>query len=626
MNRHYPLLVLPISTVFLLCLVLMVSWSTPVLADGTEVLGPPQRMSLTAGSGMIAAGTGLSTTLPATLNISVPTNSQVRQVLVYWSGGMDGEQLGSNTVQINGQTITGRAIGGPTYFFSRRNGEINYYFSAFRADVTALGLIKPGDNSLSIESQPFDGEKDGIGVMVIYDDGTGNARIQLRDGIDLAYHNFPKERQVAVPQTFTFPATTQDRTARMSMFFGSVAPEEPRSSIFTITVDNAAPVVETNLIGSFDGAQWDTVNIDFLIPTGATSVTVEAKSPPNAEPDGASFSWIATGFYLLNPSSEIRLRKYTNGIDADDRNASDVPNIAPGDPVTWTYVVTNTGNITFSRSDVNVTDNQPGISPQLDVSSDNGDGLLSPGEQWTFVATGMAEDLSAPAAGVMVRVGCLRNGVYRPVYRNVGRVTVPNADDENHSYYCNPPEPGITIQKHTNGFDADDADGADVPLLLPGETVEWSYIVTNTGNLIYPRSTVVVTDSHQGVTPVWDRSSDVGNDRLLSPGESWVYTATGTVENLRTPSQGVTVVAGCTGVNKGGPEQLRTYENIGSVSVPDLSATDPSHYCNPPPTALAETDEPEEFLHPTALDAVAEPEAVAELAPVFFIPFIMLEP
>ena len=52
----------------------------------------------------------------------------------------------------------------------------------------------------------------------------------------------------------------------------------------------------------------------------------------------------------------INIDKVTNG--------SDGPNIHVGAPVTWTYTVTNTGNVALS--DVKVTDDQ-GVTPVLQV-------------------------------------------------------------------------------------------------------------------------------------------------------------------------------------------------------------------------------------------------------------------
>ena len=52
----------------------------------------------------------------------------------------------------------------------------------------------------------------------------------------------------------------------------------------------------------------------------------------------------------------IDIEKLTNGNQADGANDADVPQIAPGDPVTWSYVVTNTGDVAFDEADVDVTD------------------------------------------------------------------------------------------------------------------------------------------------------------------------------------------------------------------------------------------------------------------------------
>ncbi len=56
---------------------------------------------------------------------------------------------------------------------------------------------------------------------------------------------------------------------------------------------------------------------------------------------------------------QIDIEKYTNGQDADTPTG---PSIPVGDPVTWTYVVTNPGDFYFSN--VVVTDDQ-GVTPVL---------------------------------------------------------------------------------------------------------------------------------------------------------------------------------------------------------------------------------------------------------------------
>ncbi len=107
------------------------------------------------------------------------------------------------------------------------------------------------------------------------------------------------------------------------------------------------------------------------------------------------------------PMPGISIVKLTNGVNDPNPNGSNVPQLAPGAPVTWTYLVTNTGNVSFPESDVVVTDNQPGVIPGGDLVSGgfimgdtNDNNILDPGETWTYVAFGTALNLSSPPPGV----------------------------------------------------------------------------------------------------------------------------------------------------------------------------------------------------------------------------------
>ena len=170
----------------------------------------------------------------------------------------------------------------------------------------------------------------------------------------------------------------------------------------------------------------------------------------------------------------------------------------------------------------------------------------------------------------------------RNTYRNIGTVTVPGATASDPSHYCNPAVPGIVIKKYTNGADADVANGNDVPHILPGELVTWTYVITNTGNITFSVAQVVVSDDQNGVTPTRVASSDNG-DNLLSPGEDWLYQAVGTGLDLKTQPVGVSLEIGC---GLADPPFNNAYTNIGTVAVPGATASDPSHYCNPLPTGV----------------------------------------
>jgi uncharacterized repeat protein (TIGR01451 family) len=81
----------------------------------------------------------------------------------------------------------------------------------------------------------------------------------------------------------------------------------------------------------------------------------------------------------------IEIKKYTNGEDADTPTG---PFVEVGSTVTWTYVVSNTGEVPLS--DVTVTDDHVGVTPSFVDGDSNGNQLLDLGELWLFQATGIA--------------------------------------------------------------------------------------------------------------------------------------------------------------------------------------------------------------------------------------------
>ncbi|MCI0440522.1 MAG: hypothetical protein L0177_15525 [Chloroflexi bacterium] len=117
--------------------------------------------------------------------------------------------------------------------------------------------------------------------------------------------------------------------------------------------------------------------------------------------------------------------------------------------------------------------------------------------------------------------------------------------------------PAIDIEKATNGEDADSPTGPFIPV---GGAVNWTYVVTNTGNV--PLSNVAVTDD-QGVVVTCPKDT-------LAVGESMTCTASGIA------------VAG-------------QYANVGTTTGTDDSGTtvtdsDPSHYFGAAPAIDIEKD------------------------------------
>ncbi len=257
--------------------------------DGTEELGVPS-IFIADGSGFLEGGVGMVDTDTGNFDITVPMGATVVQVLLYWEGGTTGTD-GDDTISVNGTSITGMQIGGPTNFFE------NYNFYAYRADITAEGMVAPGLNSFEITDFDFDfsastlDENNGAGILVIYDDGN-MADLSLFDGLDMAYFNFAGTLNSTVPKTFTFNAEGADRVADLVVFAGSVGENRPNQiKVTTIAGDQ----IFDNILGSSEGDLWDSHVLAVNVPAGATELTVELISVNSTNPRGASMAWVGTG-------------------------------------------------------------------------------------------------------------------------------------------------------------------------------------------------------------------------------------------------------------------------------------------------------------------------------------------
>lgn len=263
---------------------LAVLGAAPAAAEGTETLGPPS-IALAEGTGVATGGTGLFEQ-PGTIEVDVPAGASVKQVLLYWQGVASEAKGPDNTVVVDGQTVEGDIIGGPTHFYTV--GGVEYFATSLRADITGLGLVGPGSNQLQVDGMDFGRENDGAGVVVIFDTGVGQNHIDLRDGVDTAFAGFTGERATTAPQTFSFAAVDFQRTAELTLMVGSVGTN--RSNTVEITVGGQTTTL-TNSLSSADGSQWDTFTREVTIPADADSLTVQVLSGDGGG-NPASLVWV----------------------------------------------------------------------------------------------------------------------------------------------------------------------------------------------------------------------------------------------------------------------------------------------------------------------------------------------
>ena len=259
------------------------------LADGTETLGDPS-IPIASGSGFAAGGVGMDDGQPASFDVTVPAGAAVNQVLIYWEGFQAGPS-GDDTITVNGNAVTGALIGGPTNFFG------STYSSTYRADITGLGLVGAGTSTLTVWDMNFTRHNNGVGALVVYDDGAA-ADLQLRDGNDLAFHAFSPTLDTTVAQTFSFDSAAVDRDVDLTLFASSVSPDgDNRPNSVEVTIDGSVTVFDTPF-QSNNGPEFDVEVLTVTVPAGATNLTVQVLSndpPPTGDGLPASLAWIGAG-------------------------------------------------------------------------------------------------------------------------------------------------------------------------------------------------------------------------------------------------------------------------------------------------------------------------------------------
>ena len=223
-----------------------------------------------------------------------------------------------------------------------------------------------------------------------------------------------------------------------------------------------------------------------------------------------------THYFSPYPEPRIAIRKLVNGQDA---NVQPGPRVVKGIMMQWWYEVTNVGNTPLSP--VTVMDDK-GVTVSCPKTA------LQPGESMTCTGSGAA------VTGQYCNIGTAR-GV-----ASEGREVTASDPACYFGVW-----PAISLKKYTNGEDADTPTG---PRLLVGSTVQWTYVVTNTGDVAL--FNVAVTDD-KGVAVTCPKTA-------LQPGEAMTCTASGKA------------VAG-------------QYGNVGTATGkpaedPAVTASDPSHY------------------------------------------------
>jgi len=303
---------------------------------------------------------------------------------------------------------------------------------------------------------------------------------------------------------------------------------------------------------SFSCAATGTATAGQYENTGTVVGTSPSTVDVNGDPVPGETVTADNPSHYYAPSPGINLVKTTNG---DDANAAPGPRIAVGDPVLWTYRVTNTGNVALTK--VTVTDNKVAAA---DIDCSDGSNVLpdplEPGDSVLCAARGTAVE------GQYANTGTA-SGVAPPTVDEDGE-TVPGEKvvDTDPSHYLAAP-PAVRIVKSTQGFDANTAPG---PLVRVGDHVRWTYRVTNTGEA--ELRDLAVTDDKVAAADIDCGGGSNVVAGPLAPGDSFSCTANGTAVEGQYANTGDVV----------GTAPATVDVNGDPVPAEQVSDSDPSHY------------------------------------------------
>ena len=240
----------------------------------------------------------------------------------------------------------------------------------------------------------------------------------------------------------------------------------------------------TSWVTNLEGEIWVTANgVELQIPEGRKCIIISDQSPRLVPLSGGGGGGGGGGF---SPNPDISVTKLPSVTQAHE-----------GDTITYTYTVTNPGNVPLSH--VLVTDNTTeDVSYQIGDANHND--RLDTDETWIFTAAYnvTVDDDSS------LRNTAAASGTY------AGSGTIIDWDTTSVDIL----RPDIAMTKT-----------ADREQAREGDTINYTCTVTNTGNT--PLSDISVTDDM--IEEVTYQSGDTNEDSKLDTDETWIFGANYTV-------------------------------------------------------------------------------------------------
>ncbi|TRW95863.1 DUF7507 domain-containing protein, partial [Flavobacterium gawalongense] len=248
-----------------------------------------------------------------------------------------------------------------------------------------------------------------------------------------------------------------------------------------------------------------------------------------------------------------------------------------GDVVTYTFTVTNEGNV--SLHDVAVEDLHTGLSAIAQQSGDvNDNSILEVTETWIYTATYTVTQTDIDNGNITNQASVKGTAPDNTTIITDKSGDSATEDGENVIPICTTPD--IAIVK-TNDIIVGPNGCA---ILKVGDVVTYTFTVTNEGNVSL--HDVAVEDLHTDLSAITLQSGDVNNISILEVGETWIYTATYTVTQTDIDAGTITNQAS---VNGTAPDTTIVTDKSGDSATEDGENVIP--ICTTPNIAIVKTND-----------------------------------
>jgi uncharacterized repeat protein (TIGR01451 family) len=302
---------------------------------------------------------------------------------------------------------------------------------------------------------------------------------------------------------------------------------QSRNQILTSVSVGELPLNESTSFDDLVTAVITPNNVATLAP-GATTTFTATYSLTQANIDAGTLTNNATakataptGLLSLPASATVTLppdpRIAVVKTATPNFGTGSIPNF--GETVTWTFTVTNPGNVTLSS--VSLADTLLGLAVPARISGDtNSNNKLEPSETWTYTANYALTQADIDAGQLDNQATVSGTPPSGAPVSDLSDESDPAGNDITSLSLA--AQPKMALAK-TAGAPTVNL-GTSATAVDAGDTISYTFTLANMGNVSL--SGVSVTDPLPGLSTLSAPTGDGGTANVLDAGESWTYTAT----------------------------------------------------------------------------------------------------